>query len=275
MTQRRADRAARAADTGASVALESFRGDLSVETKADKTDLVTETDRAAQRRTVACIREEFPDDAIVGEEQAEHGSAGRASGEQGDPRADIRKRVPEEGPAWIIDPIDGTSNFVRGLRIWGTSVAAVEDGEPVAAATVLPALGDTYLADGESTTLNGDPVRVSTREDPETFVVAPILLGENYGGTVGALAERFGDIRRFGCAQATLAAVAGGSLDAAVTTTRMSPWDTVAGAHMIRRAGGRVTDLAGERWRHDSPELVASNGMAHTEVLAAVDSAAE
>ncbi|WP_435075888.1 inositol monophosphatase family protein [Halococcus sp. AFM35] len=269
MTDTRADRAARAAGIGASVALESFRGDLSVETKSGKTDLVTDADRAAQRRTVACIREAFPDDAIVGEEQAEHDSAGRTSGEQGDPRADIRKRVPEAGPAWIIDPIDGTSNFVRGLRIWGTSVAAVEDGEPVAAATVLPALGDTYLV-GEETTLNGDPVRVSAREDPETFAVAPILLGGDYGTTVGALAERFGDIRRFGCAQATLAAVAGGSLDAAVATTRMSPWDTVAGAHMIRRAGGRVTDLAGERWRHDSPELVASNDTAHAEVLEAV-----
>ncbi|WP_049997313.1 inositol monophosphatase family protein [Halococcus sediminicola] len=257
MTETRAECATRAADVGASVALEAFRGDLSVETKSDKTDLVTATDRAAQRRTVDCIREGFPDDAIVGEE------------------SDARKTVPEDGPAWIIDPIDGTSNFVRGLRVWGTSVAAVADGEPVAAATVFPALGDTYLADGEETTLNGNPVRVSAREDPETFAVAPILLGGDFGTTVGALAECFGDIRRFGCAQATLAAVAGGSFDAAVATTRMSPWDTVAGAHMIRRAGGRVTDLAGQPWRHDSDGLVASNGHAHEELLDTLRSAAE
>ena len=257
MTETRAECATRAADVGASVALEAFRGDLSVETKSDKTDLVTATDRAAQRRTVDCIREGFPDDAIVGEE------------------SDARKTVPEDGPAWIIDPIDGTSNFVRGLRVWGTSVAAVADGEPVAAATVFPALGDTYLADGKETTLNGDLVRVSAREDPETFAVAPILLGGDFGTTVGALAERFGDIRRFGCAQATLAAVAGGSFDAAVATTRMSPWDTVAGAHMIRRAGGRVTDLAGQPWRHDSDGLIASNGHAHEELLDTLRSAAE
>jgi myo-inositol-1(or 4)-monophosphatase len=257
MTEPRADRAARAAEVGAGVALEAFRGDLSVETKSGKTDLVTETDRTAQRRTVGCIREAFPDDPIVGEE------------------SDTRKRVPEDGPAWIIDPIDGTANFVRGLRIWGTSVAVVEDGEPVAAATVLPALGDTYLADEDKATLNGDPMTVSARDDPETFAVAPVLLGGNYGATVGALAERFGDIRRFGCSQATLAAVAGGSLEAAVATTRMSPWDTVAGAHMIRRAGGRVTDPAGERWHHDSDGFVASNGTAHAAVLAAIDSAAE
>ena len=255
-TDRRADLAVQAAEAGAALALDSFRGELSVETKTGKTDLVTATDRAAQDRVIETIREGFPDDAIVGEED------------------DALKRVPDEGPSWVIDPIDGTSNFVRGLRIWGTSVTAVIDGEPVAAATVLPALSDTYVADGSGTRLNGDPVHVSDREDPETFAVVPILLGErrleDYTATIGALASRFGDIRRFGCSHATLAAVAGGSLEAAVATAGMSPWDTVGGAHMIRQAGGTVTDLAGERWRHDSDGLVASNGAAHEELLAAV-----
>ncbi|GAA0467578.1 inositol monophosphatase [Halococcus dombrowskii] len=257
MTETRAERAARAADVGASVALESFRGELAVETKSTKTDLVTETDRAAQRRTIECIHEAFPDDAIVGEE------------------ADTRKTVPESGAAWIVDPIDGTNNFVRGLGIWGTVVAAVEDGQTVAAATILPVLGDNYLADEDEATLNGEPIRVSAREDPETFVITPILLGGEFGATVGALAERFGDVRRFGCSQATLAAVAGGSLDAAVATARLSPWDTVAGVHMIRCAGGTVTDLAGERWQHDSDELIASNGEAHEELLVTLRDAAE
>jgi myo-inositol-1(or 4)-monophosphatase len=258
-TEVRADLAARAANAGAQVALESFRGNLTVETKSGKTDLVTQTDRAAQRRVVEIIREKFPNDAIVGEEE------------------DALKEVPESGPAWIIDPIDGTSNFVRGLRVWGTSVAAVEDGESVAAATVLPALSDTYLAGADGVTLNGDPVAVSTREDPETFAVAPTHIEydrpEQYATLLGELATRFGDIRRFGSSQATLAAVAGGSLEAAVTNVRMSPWDTVGGAHMIRQAGGTVTDLAGEPWRHDSQGLVASNGVAHEAVLMALRNA--
>ena len=259
-TEARADLAARAADAGARVALESFREDLTVETKSGKTDVVTQADRDAQRRVVERIREES-DDPVVGEE----GTA--------------RKTVPDDGPAWVVDPIDGTSNFVRDLRIWGTSVAAVEHGEPVAAATVLPALSDTYLADSTDVTLNGDRVSVSTRTDPETFAVAPILIEhdrtDEYAVTVDALTERFGDFRRFGCSQATLAAVAGGSIEAAIANVRMSPWDTLAGVHMIRRAGGRVTDLTGEPWRYDSRGLVASNGEAHEALLSAVRRAGE
>lgn len=253
----RADLVAQAADSGARVALASFRGNLTVETKSSKTDFVTQTDRDAQQRVVETIHDVFPNDAIIGEE------------------SEAITEIPEDGPAWIVDPIDGTSNFVRGLRIWGTSVAVVEDGEPVAGATVLPALSDTYFVDRTDITLNDNSVSVSTREDPETFAVAPILLGHDYAATVGTLAERFGDMRRFGCSQATLAAVADGSLEAAIATYKMSPWDTVAGAHMIRQAGGTVTDLAGDRWHHSSDGLIASNGVAHEEVLIAIQRATE
>ena len=256
-TEARADLAARAADAGARVALASFRGDLAVETKSGKTDVVTQADRDAQRRVVETIHERYPDDPVVGEEE------------------NTPTNLTDEGPAWVVDPIDGTNNFVRGLRIWGTSVASVVDGEPVAAATTLPALSDTYLAGPERVTLNGDPVRVSSRDDPEAFVIDPILLGDpaETGGT-NALGERFGDFRRLGCAQATLAAVAGGSMEAAIATIRLDPWDTVAGAHMIRNAGGVVTDLDGEPWHHDSSSLVVSNGTAHEAVLAAARQAA-
>lgn len=258
--EERADLAVRAAETGAQVALASFRGNLTIETKSAKTDLVTETDRDAQRRVIETIREES-DDPVVAEE------------------ADALKQVPESGPAWILDPIDGTSNFVRGLRIWGTSVTAIEDGEPAVAATVLPALSDTYLVGVDGVTLNGDSVTVSAREDPETFAVAPTHIEydrpKQYATLLGTLVEKFGDIRRFGSSQATLAAVADGSIEAAITNVRMSPWDTVGGAHMIRQAGGAVTDLAGDPWRHDSQGLVASNGVAHEDVLTAVQRATE
>lgn len=276
--QARATLATRAAEAGARVALESFRGELTIETKSGKTDVVTQTDRDAQQRVVSVIREEFPDDPVVGEEQLKPRPTERASGERRDSRADdARKTVPETGPAWVIDPIDGTSNYVRGLRIWGTSVAAVEDGEAVAGVTVLPALADTYRVGPEGVTLNGDPIAVSDREDPETFAVAPTYLRydrpERYAATMGELGTRFGDLRRFGCSQATLAAVAGGSLEGAVTNVEMHPWDTVAGVGMIRRAGGTVTDIDGDPWRHDSRGLVASNGRAHDELLAAVNDA--
>ena len=202
------------------------------------------------------IVERFPDAVICGEED------------------ETATEIPAEGVVWIVDPIDGTNNYVRGTRVWGTSVAAVRDGEPLAAATNLPALGDVYWTDGETTYRDGERVTVSTRSDPEACVVTPTMWWDfderdEYGRACQAIADRFGDLRRMGCAQAELAAVAEGSLDGVVTNLRASPWDTVAGVAMIRAAGGTVTDLAGDRWRHDAVGLVASNGRVHDAVLAA------
>ena len=130
----RADLAARAARAGGEVALSMFRSDLPVETKANKTDLVTRADRDAQRETIRTIREEY-DEPIIGEEQVESGS----------PEDEGSEAIPDEGPAWIVDPIDGTNNYVKGLPAWATSIAVGVDGEPIAAATNLPALSDTYI----------------------------------------------------------------------------------------------------------------------------------
>ncbi|MFC6873790.1 inositol monophosphatase family protein [Halobellus marinus] len=254
-----ADRAAlarRAAAAGADVADSRFRTVIDVERKGAKTDVVTQADRDAQTAVIETIADASPDDAIVGEE------------------AETRETVPDRGSAWVIDPIDGTNNYVRGTRTWATAVAAVQDGEPVAAATNLPALDDVYWTDGEATYLNGDPVTVSGRADPEACVVAPTMwwdfdARDEFERACAAVLERFGDIRRIGCAQAELAAVADGSLDGVVTNVRPHPWDTMAGVAMIRAAGGTVTDLSGDRWRHDSAGLVASNGRIHDVVLAA------
>ncbi|WP_336025051.1 inositol monophosphatase family protein [Halobellus salinisoli] len=255
-TADRASVARRAAEAGATVANERFRTRHDVEQKTEKTDVVTQADRDAQAAVIEVLREACPEDAVVGEED------------------DELKRVPESGPAWIVDPIDGTNNYVRGMRVWGTAVAAVLDGQPVAGASDFPALNDRYWTDGETTYRNGDRVTVSTKTDPEACVVTPTMWWDfdargQYGRACQALADRFGDLRRMGCAQAELAAVADGSLDGVVTNLRAFPWDTVAGVAMIRAAGGRVTDLAGDRWRHDSVGLVASNGRIHDTLLEA------
>ena len=248
--------AKRAAQAGAEVAHDLFRVGVDVETKDGKTDYVTQADRDAQRRVIEVIREEFSADAIVGEEDEE------------------LKEVPESGDAWVIDPIDGTNNFVREISIWATSVAAVRDGEAVAAANVLPALGDTYVAGPDGTFRNGTRVEVSDREDPETMTVVPTIWWdfdhrEDYARAARAIVERFGDMRRLGCAQAVLGMIAAGSLDGAITDIVVNPWDSVAGVYMVRQAGGRVTDIHGERWEPGCEGLVASNGVGHEAVLAA------
>ncbi|UWG48431.1 Archaeal fructose-1,6-bisphosphatase or related enzyme of inositol monophosphatase family [Halanaeroarchaeum sp. HSR-CO] len=263
--RRTADRVAtaeRAARAGASVANEFFRTGIDVETKAGKTDVVTQADRDAQDRVIDVIREMFPGEPVVGEE------------------GDELKSVPESGPAWIVDPIDGTANYVRGIQTWGTSVATVLDGETIAAANVFPALDDVYVADERETRLNDDPVRVSTRRDPETFTVVPTTWWPRdrraeYGAAFRGIVETFGDARRYGCSQASLSMVASGQVEGVISNQRTNPWDTVAGVHMIRLAGGRVTNLEGERWRPTDSGLVASNDRAHETVLAAAREVAQ
>lgn len=247
--------AERAARAGGRVANEHFRSDIAVESKGED-DVVTEADRAAQRTVIEAIRESFPGDAIVGEEE------------------DERKTVPEEGAAWVIDPIDGTNNYVRDIRVWGTAVAAVIDGEPVAAATVCPALDDVYTADADGAYRNCTPIAVSDVDDPRQGTADPTLWWDldsrdAYARACEAIVKRFGDMRRLGAAQVVLPTVAASGLEGTISNLQANPWDSVGGVFMVRQAGGRATDLEGNRWRHDSTGLVVSNGHLHDELLAA------
>lgn len=265
-TTHRAAIAERAARAGGVVAREQYRSSLDVETKADENDLVTATDREAQEQVVATIREAFPGDAFVCEEDA------LPRGTDSD--VEIRESVPPTGSAWVVDPIDGTANFVREARFWACCVAALVDGEPVAGATYMPALEDVYAAGAGAATRNGTTVSVSDRTDPETFAVGllgrwPMGKGDEYAALFRASAETFGDIRRLGSMQGALALVAAGTLDAAFMPSRPHPWDSLVGVHLIRRAGGTVTDVHGDAWSHDSQGLVVSNGQAHEAVLTA------
>jgi myo-inositol-1(or 4)-monophosphatase len=252
----RTECAVRAAEVGAETAAGSFRTDLAVETKAGKTDVVTETDRATQRRVIEVIEAEFGGEPIVGEED------------------DTPTAVPEEGPGWIVDPIDGTASFVRGVGVWTTSVAATVDGEPIGGATVAPVVGDTFRLQAGEAFRNGRTLSVSDRTDPETFLVVPTMWWgfdrrEEYAAACRGIVERFGDMRRFGSAQFELALCAAGAVDAVLTNLRGYPWDTVLGVGLVEAAGGTVTDIDGDPWRHDSRGLVASNGRAHDTVLEA------
>lgn len=253
--------AERAAQAGADVAAASFRRPLEVETKSGPTDLVTEVDRNAQEAVVDVIRNADPDGVVVAEEVGLDGE------------------VPAEGTAWVVDPIDGTGNYVAGSRLWATSVATVVDGETVAAATLMPAYGDEYALGPERVTRSGGPVTPSEREDPATFTVSPLGVPQHgrdaFSALCGSLIQRVGDVRRLGCAQAALAMVASGELDAAVTTQELSPWDTAAGAAMVEQSGGTVTDADGDPWHPHADGLVASNGRAHDALVEVAGDAAD
>ena len=243
-----------AAEAGAEIACQYFREGIGNDFKRDRMDPVSKADQEAQERIIDVLAEREPDAAIVGEEN------------------DARKSVPESGAGWIIDPIDGTNNFVRDNRLWGVSLARTVDGEPVAAATALPATGDTYAAGTDVVERNGVACSVSDRIEPSSLIVAPIFGlkdrdRDDYDVVTSYIHHELGDLRRLGSGQTSLAMVACGEIDAAISTVHMTAWDTVAGAHMVRAGGGRVTDLAGERWRHDSESLIATNGEIHEEIL--------
>jgi myo-inositol-1(or 4)-monophosphatase len=250
--------AVEAAEAGAEIACRYFREGIGNDFKRDQMDPVSKADQEAQERIIDVLGERDPDAAIVGEEN------------------DAGKTVPESGPAWIIDPIDGTNNFVRGNRLWSVSIARTVDGEPVAAATTLPATADTYAAGAGVVERNGVECSVSNRTDPTSLIVAPIFgLKErdrdDYDRVTSYVHHELGDLRRLGTGQTSLAMVACGEIDAAISTVHMTAWDTVAGAHMVRAGGGRVTDLSGDRWRFDSDSLVATNGVVHEQILDALD----
>lgn len=247
------------ARSGAEYALDQFRTDFCVEEKSSRTDLVTNADLETQRQIVAEIEESFPSDAIVGEED------------------DKLKTIPEEKYAWVIDPIDGTHNFAHGMNEWVTSVALVEDSETVSTANVAPALGEEYMSTTNKVARNGRQVSVSDKRDPDIFRVASTLRPKTHGrcaerGMTNEIISRFGELRVLGTAQLTLSSVASGMLDAAIgINPAPSDWDTVAGVHQIRSAGGTVTDIRGNEWTPGGPGLVASNGRIHEELVAVAE----
>lgn len=271
----------RAVRAGGAVARDAFRGELAIETKADKNDLVTDADRETQQQVVHTIAEEFPEDPYVCEEDepaegVEQTSANPPARKGGE----FLDTVPAEGPCWVVDPIDGTANFARGIRIWATSVAAVDGDETVAAATYLPAVQDIYTAGPKNATRNGEILSVSERTDPETFAVALVAVwssdrSDRFGQLAKGINQAFGDSRRFGSFQSTLGFVASGELEAAVTTEPTNSWDTIAGVKLVRAAGGTVTDMDGDRWTHESDGMVASNGTAHDTLVSVVRDAAQ
>jgi myo-inositol-1(or 4)-monophosphatase len=232
------DDLAELADLAESVAVEAAallrdglgRPRASVATKSTATDMVTEMDRAAEALVVERLRAARPDDGVLGEE-----------GSTVDGTSGLR---------WVIDPLDGTTNYLYRLPVFAVSIAAERDGEVVAGAVVDVMAADVYRATAAgAATCNGEVLAVSEETD-----LARALVATGFGydpgwrtGQAELLAEVIGqirDIRRAGSAALDLCSVARGRVDASYEM-RLAPWDFAAGALIARRAGAVVTDLYG------------------------------
>ncbi len=234
------------------VTLRWFGTDLTVETKADASP-VSIADREAERTIRDAIAEHYPDDAILGEEYGEASGSG-------------------SGRRWIVDPIDGTQSFVRGVPLYGTLVALEADGDVVVGVAHFPALDETLAAArGAGCRHNGRPARVSSCDvlGDSLICYTDHMLFERAGHAdawervVAATGLTRGWSDCYG-----YALVATGRADAMIDPI-MAPWDCAALAPIVEEAGGRYTDFGGAATIYGG-NAIATNGRVHGALLAIV-----
>jgi myo-inositol-1(or 4)-monophosphatase len=193
--------------------------------------MVSDADRQAEEAITAILHAERPDDGLLGEEGASvSGSSGRR---------------------WVVDPLDGTTNFLYGLGAWAVSVAVEDDDGAIAGVVFDPVRGELFAAErGAGATANGEPIRVRTGATLERALIAT---GFGYDAdrrarqaeVVRTVLPRVRDIRRAGAAALDLAWLAAGRLDG-YWERGLHPWDWAAGRLLVTEAGGEVWDLSGE-----------------------------
>ncbi|HJR96810.1 MAG TPA: inositol monophosphatase family protein [Actinomycetota bacterium] len=236
------------ADRAAEIGMGLYLGDgLEIRRKADRT-VVTQADTSIEAMVREQIAAAFPDDHVLGEEE---GGTDR-----------------EQGRVWIVDPIDATANFARGIPIWATLIALQVDGEIALGIVHAPALGERYEAvRGRGARMNGRSIRVSEidRLDDAQLFFAEIgsWLDESGTGALGLLAAAprtrgVGDFWGH-----TLVARGAGEM---MIEPELNIWDYAAIQVVVEEAGGRVSQIDGSAPRHGG-SVVSSNGLLHDRIL--------
>jgi myo-inositol-1(or 4)-monophosphatase len=217
-------------------------------------DLVTSVDRECERRMVELLQNHFPAHSILAEEETD------LVGSQSTHR-------------WIIDPLDGTTNFAHGYPQFCVSIALESDGEVILGLVYDPLRGECFKAvKDKGATLNGGPIRISEVKELDKALLAtgfPYDQREKadfYLSFFKAFMIRSQGIRRNGSAALDLCYVACGRLDG-FWELKLRPWDTAAGALIVEEAGGKLSDLSGNKFTIWGEETLASNGAIHDEMV--------
>jgi myo-inositol-1(or 4)-monophosphatase len=216
-------------------------------------DLVTAADRDAEALIHRRLAQAFPGHGILGEEGA--------------------RRDAGEGPLWVVDPLDGTTNFVHGIPAFCVSLGLVEAGRPVLGVVHAPALGQTFWGGPGQGAWEGDrPVSVSVTPDLRESLLATGFaydldrVRDDNLDNLARLARVARGVRRIGSAALDLAYVASGRFDG-FWEIYLNPWDVAGGAALVLAAGGRMSDFrGGDGWLYGR-HLVATNGMIHDALL--------
>ncbi len=242
-----------AAYKGQRVLLSHYNGEKSKVDKKGAIDLVTQADTESEKTIIATIKNAFPDHTVLAEE------SGLNKGE-----ADHK---------WIVDPLDGTTNFAHRLGLFAISIAFALSGDTVVAIVLSPVTRELFTAvKGKGAELNGRPINVS---NAQTVSESLLVTGFPYNliDSFTPLMTRFSNclkasqgVRRLGSAAMDLCFVACGRFDG-FWEQNLKPWDTAAGELIAREAGATVTDFSNKPFDIYKNEILATNGNVHKEML--------
>lgn len=226
-----------------------------IRTKRNPADLVTRADRMSEDLIVGMLRERFPDHGILAEEGSQY------------PGAEYR---------WIIDPVDGTTNFAHGLPLFAVSIGLEHRGRVIAGVVYHPPMGELFYADrGRGAVLRAKGVEEAlTVSEIATVDEAVVATGLPYDiretginvANISRLARVAREVRILGAAALHLAYVAAGRIEA-FWEPALNPWDLAAGALLVEEAGGRLSHVSGSPFHVDCRDVLATNGRVHEEMV--------
>ena len=224
-------------------------------------DLVTEADKISESLIIAAINQRYPDHGILSEESA-------AQNEQ----AALR---------WIIDPLDGTTNYAHGFPFFCVSIALEENSKVILGVIYDPVRDELFTSESSGGAFcNGRKLNVSSTSDLSNSLLAtgfPYDIRtskDNNLNYFNSMAVKAQAVRRPGAAALDLAYLASGRIDG-FWELKLKPWDTAAGCLMVTEAGGKISDLTGGAWNLTSPALVGSNGLIHEQMLDVLKNSAQ
>lgn len=238
-----------AARQASKILLRHYGKKESIKIKPNKS-LVATADIEANKAIIKTIKKHFPGHSILSEETGFE-----------DNKSDYK---------WVIDPLDGTHNFLREMPFFGTSIALEYKNEVVLGVIDFPVFGITAIAEkGKGAYMNGRRIGVSAKKNlNHSFILVEFAYANRREkiGFMERLIHKPIDTRNFGAAVYQLLLVACGKSDAYVVLSTKE-WDVAAGFLLVEEAGGKITDLKGRKWSPNEDRFVASNGKIHNELL--------
>lgn len=244
---------------------------ISFDIKSSIHDLVTEIDKGAEQMIRRLLLTHFPQHAILGEESVD--SSGQDAAKQ------ALERVLQEEHVWIIDPLDGTTNYVHSFPFYSVSIALAHKGEVIVGIVYDPTRNELFVAEkGKGAYVQGHRMQVASEEHLAAGLIASGFpterkraLPTNLVG-ITALAPQVRNIRTAGSAALHMAYVAAGRLTG-FWELNLNAWDLAAGSLLIAESGGKVTDMYGEPYHLGVRDVVASNGHIHDSFIHALKEA--